>query len=240
MQWQEDGIILGLRKHGEANAILELMTRGHGRHFGLVRGGRGSKLSAVLQPGNSIEAVWQARLAEHLGTYAVEPKALRAAGFMGNAAALFCLSTVAALLRLLPERDPHPGLYEALCVIVDHLNEPPLAAALLVRFELALLADLGFGLDLERCAATGARDELIYVSPKSGRAVSRAAGEPYREKLLALPRFATRSEDAAEAGPSALGQGLALTGHFLGRDVFGPRAIAMPEARASFIRAVCV
>src|SRR5262245_48333733 len=184
MEWTDDGIVLGTRRHGEANAILEVMTPAHGRHLGLVRGGAGSRLRPVLQPGNSVHVVWRARLDEHLGTYAVEGLRLRAATFLSAAHAVYGVTHLAALCRLLPERDPHPAVYAALETLVDRFDASELFAAEMVRFELDLLAELGFGLDLACCAATGARDDLIYVSPKSGRAVSRQAGAPWQDKLL--------------------------------------------------------
>src|SRR5262245_14107789 len=167
MQWTDEGIVLGVKRHGEANAILELMTRGHGRHLGLVRGGFGSRLKPVLQSGNRVSAVWRARLDEHLGNYTVEGSRLRAANYFSTPHAIYCVTHLAALMRLLPERDPHPGLYDALDQILDHLDDAALAAPTVVRFELQLLSELGFGLDLGKCAATGASGDLVYVSPKS-------------------------------------------------------------------------
>ncbi len=195
MQWTDEAIVLGARRHGESSSVVELMTRRHGRHMGLVRGGRGKKLAGVLQPGNSVEATWYARLDEHLGTYTIEATELRAARMIESAPALYCINWAAALLRLVPERDPHEALFETLHVILAHLGETKLVAALMVRFELALLGELGFGLDLSACAATGATQDLIYVSPKSGRAVSRLAGEPYKDRLLVLPHFLADERD---------------------------------------------
>src|SRR5919201_1924892 len=151
MEWTEDGIVLGTRRHGEANAILELMTRAHGRHLGLVRGGAGSRLRPVLQPGNSVRVVWRARLDEHLGHFAVEGLRLRAAAFLPASHAVYGVTHLAALCRLLPERDPHPAVYTALEAIVDGMNHADWVAARMVRFELDLLAELGFGLDLAAC-----------------------------------------------------------------------------------------
>jgi len=178
MQWTDDGVVLGVRKHGETSVILELMTRHHGRHLGLVHGGRSKAMQPVLQPGNSVHAIWRARLDEHLGAYQVEASQSRAARLMNSSMALYGLAALAHLLRYLPERDPHFGLYETLTVLVDHLDDRDLAPALFVRFELAMLAELGFGLDLSSCAATGTERDLAYVSPKSGRAVCATAGEP--------------------------------------------------------------
>jgi DNA repair protein RecO (recombination protein O) len=233
MEWSDEAIILGVRRHGEASAIVELMTPTRGRHLGLVRGGASRKLRPFLQPGNSVYAIWRARLDEHLGNYTIEGTALRADRLMASASASFCMQTLAALLRLLPERDPHLALYDALALMVDHLDEPSITAPLLVHFELQLLAELGFGLDLGECAATGEEGELIYVSPKSGRAVSRAAGEPWKGQLLVLPDFLRDSRPAASADEVAAG--FVLTEYFLVRRVFQPRGLPLPDARAAYI-----
>jgi DNA repair protein RecO (recombination protein O) len=239
MEWRDEGIILGTRRHGETSAILEVMTRDHGRHLGLVRGGRSRRLQPVLQAGNRVELVWRARLDEHLGTFQVEPVELHAAGLFDSACAVYGLQLLAAHLRLLPERDPHRRLYETLALILHHLAEPLPAAELLVRFELMLLDDLGFGLDLDECAATGARDDLVYVSPKSGRAVSRAAGEPWRDLMLPLPAF-LRAGPGQDGGrlrgdPAGMEDAFRLTAFFFARHVYEPRALAEPEARAGFL-----
>ncbi|MDJ1156954.1 DNA repair protein RecO [Chelatococcus sp. SYSU_G07232] len=235
MEWRDDGIILGVKRHGEANVILELMTRDHGRHLGLVRGGRSSRLQPALQPGNGVTVAWRARIEEHLGHFAIEGSEMRAARFIDSALALYGLANLTALLRLLPERDPHPPIFEALSVLVDKLDDPDIAPALMARFELAMLAELGFGLDLGECAATGATQELVYVSPRSGRAVSAAAGEPYRDKLLALPAFLREGPVLAPPTPPDIAAGFALTGFFLNRRVFEPRGLSLPEARARFV-----
>ncbi len=235
MQWSDEGIVLGARKHGESSVILEVMTREHGRHLGLVHGGRSRNRQPLLQPGNSIHAVWRARLDEQLGTFQVEPGQSRAARFIASPMALYGLATLANLLRMLPERDPHPALYETLEVLVDNLDDPDLAPALFVRFEVAILAELGYGLDLARCAATNQTHDLAYVSPKTGRAVSVGAGEPYRDRLLPLPGFLVgqgRTNRPAEADVAA---GFALTDFFLRQHVFEPRGIAPPEERARFV-----
>lgn len=235
MDWSDEGIVLGCRRHGEANVVLEAMTRAHGRHLGLVRGGRSSRMQPVLQPGNSVALTWRARLDEHLGNYSVEGLALRAARFIDAPVALYALGTLTALTRLLPERDPHPALYDAWLVLVEHLDDPSICPALVVRFEAAVLAELGFGLDLSVCAATGGNDDLIYVSPKSARAVSAAAGEPYRDRLLTLPAFLLGREETPHPTPAEIAAGFALTGYFLTRHVFEPRAIPMPDARARLV-----
>ena len=238
MEWSDHGIVLGTRAHGETGLIVEVMTRAHGRHLGLVRGGRGKRLSAVVQPGNSVDLVWRARIEEHLGLYAVEGIRLRAGDLIGSAAALYGLHVAAAHLRLLPERDPHEALFETLEILIEHLNMPHVAAALLVRFEVALLGELGFGINLAECAATGATQELIYVSPKSGRAVSRAAGEPYKDRLLALPPFLNGRAVQDDPSRDDLAAGFAMSGYFLERHVLEPRAMIMPEARAAFLASV--
>jgi DNA repair protein RecO (recombination protein O) len=237
MEWNDEGIVLGVRRHGEANAIVELLTRGHGRHLGLVRGGGGSRLRPVLQPGNSLRATWRARLDEHLGSFQVEGLRLRAGDFLTMSHAVYAISHLAALVRLLPERDPHEAVFESIETIVDHLGDAALAGSLVARFELQILGELGFGLDLERCAATAQTDDLAYVSPKTGRAVSRAAGEPWRDRLLPLPAVLTDG-DMTDLSAATLSEAFALTGFFLARHVFEPRALLLPDARASFLAAV--
>ena len=223
MEWRDEGIVIGARKHGETSVIVELMTRAHGRHLGLVRGGRGKRLSPVLQPGNSVEAVWRARIDEQLGMYVIEAGRARAGRIMASAAALLAITWLGAMLRCLPERDPHEGLYEALLLVAEQLDAPEIAPALVVRFELAVLSDLGFSLDLTQCAATGVTEDLPWVSPKSGRAVSRAAGEPYKHRLLALPGFLRQPGQRSPPEPGDVAAGFALTGHFLNRNIFEPR-----------------
>ena len=192
--------------------------------------------SGVLQPGNSVVATWSARIEEALGAYRVEGEVLRAGALIGRGAALYAAGYVASLVRLLPERDVQEGLHDALTIVLDHLDAPEVAAPLVIRFEIAMLAALGFGLDLERCGASGVRDDLAYVSPRTGRAVSRAAGEPWRDKLLPLPGFLSgRSGD--NLSPQALRDGFRLTRFFLDRHVFEPRGLAMPEQREAFVEA---
>jgi DNA repair protein RecO (recombination protein O) len=236
MQWTDEGIVLGVKRHGEGNAILELMTREHGRHLGLVRGGGSSRLRPVLQPGNRISSTWRARLDEHLGLYTVEALDARAATFLPVPHALYGMTHLGALCRLLPERDPHPQIHAALDPIIDGLLDSRQARLDVVRFELQLLAELGFGLDLTSCAASGTETDLVYVSPKSGRAVSRQAGAPWKDKLLPLPAFL--GETSGEPSPKDIADGYALTGFFLLRYVLEPRGLGLAEARASFIAAV--
>lgn len=234
MEWSDEGIILGTRRHGESNAIVELLTPGHGRHLGLVRGGAGKSRRSELQTGNSVAAHWRARLDEHLGNYTLEVTQARAAPLMASRIASYAMQTLAGLTRLLPERDPHPGLYAAAQVILEHLDAPETLGALIVRYEIELLSNLGFGLDLSCCAASGARDDLAFVSPKSGRAVGRQAGEPYADRLLRLPGFL-----GGERGNNDdVAAGFRLTGFFLARHVYEPRGLVAPEARAALVAAL--
>jgi len=235
MEWTDEGIILGSRRHGETSVILEAMTREHGRHLGVVRGGRSRGMQPVLQAGNSVQLVWRARLDNHLGHFVVEGLSLNAAGFLTSRLALYAITHVAALVRLLPERDPHPNLHAALLQIVELVGNPDLAPAVVARFELAILEELGFGLDLSACAATGETHDLIYVSPKSGRAVGRKAGAPWCDKLLPLPAFLRGQDGTPGAGDIA--DAFRLTRHFLERDVFGPRGIQLPQGRQALIEA---
>lgn len=233
MQWSDEGIVLSVRPHGETAAIAELLTRDHGRHLGLVHGGRSRRLRPVLQPGNAVRAVWRARLADQLGVMTVEAETSYAAQAMTDRLALLGLSSACYLARLLPERDPHPEVYQSLRELMAALAEPDVWPAMLVTWELALIGELGFGLDLGRCAATGTRSNLRYVSPKSGRAVSAEAGAPYHDKLLPLPPFL-----AGEDGPPSradICDGLRLTGYFLDRWVLAPGEMHLPDARVRLL-----
>lgn len=235
MEWRDEALIIGVKKHGETSVILETMTRAHGRHLGLVRGGRSKRMQPYLQAGNSALLVWRARLDEHLGMFAVEPTILRTARLMASAEALHAVGLMAALLRLIAERDPHPALFETATFISDNIDNAEGLPELLVRFEAAILAEAGFGLDLTQCAATGAATELVYVSPKSGRAVSRTAGEPYRGRLLPLPAFLRDEVAAKNPPPGEIRDGFRLTEFFLMRDLFGPRGLALPQARSAYL-----
>jgi DNA repair protein RecO (recombination protein O) len=239
MEWRDEGLIIGVRRHGEHSAIIEAMTRGHGRHLGLVRGGRSARMSAALQPGNTLGLVWRARLDEHLGAFGVEPIELRAGRLMASGLALAGLSYLGALARLLPERDPNEAVYETLTLIAERLDDEALAPPLVARFETQILAECGFRLDLSRCAATGASEGLAYVSPRSGKAVSREAGAPWRDRLLPLPAF-LREGGRLDARPTAeeIADGFRMTGYFLLRDVFAARGEALPESRRAFLAAV--
>jgi DNA repair protein RecO (recombination protein O) len=239
MEWTDEGIVLGVRRHGESSAIVELLTRSHGRHLGLVRGGASSRMRPLLQPGNSLSAVWRARLDEHLGYYQVEGIRLRAATLLASSHAVYGVTHLASLARLLPERDPHQDIYEMLEHTLDDFDDAGKAAAHLLKFELAMLAELGFGLDLDTCAATGETTDLIYVSPKSGGAVSRRAGEPWRDRLLRLPPFLRPGEAGANGwSDQDLQDGFHLTGLFLLRHVLEPRGHGHSDSRDGFINAV--
>ena len=236
MQWRDEAIVIGIKRHGETSAIVELMTRAHGRHLGLVRGGRSKQMQPVLQQGNGVEAVWRARLEEQLGSFTIEATQMRTDSILASAQALQGVDLVGALLRLLPERDPHEQLYAAADLVASTLHEPQIGPQLMVRFELMILTELGFGLDLTACAATGTTQDLVHVSPKSGRAVSRKAGEPYRDRLLPLPAFLIGSETPPE--PADIVAGFSLTGFFLNREVLSPRGLAMPDTRRAYVEAI--
>ncbi|HEY7607696.1 MAG TPA: DNA repair protein RecO [Alphaproteobacteria bacterium] len=237
MDWSDRGIVLSAKKHGETSLIVQLLTERHGRHAGLVRGGTSSRARGLYQPGNLLAAHWRARLAEHLGNYTCEMVTSSAATLLDNGGKLAALSSAAALAEAaLPEREPHEDVFRSFSALVEALaaaGKPDSDwAPAYVRFELGLLASLGFGLDLERCAATGANDNLAFVSPKTGRAVSLSAGEAWRDKLLVLPRFLLAGSGAdAPPAPGEVGQGLALTGYFLERHVFAPHGKGLPAAR---------
>jgi DNA repair protein RecO (recombination protein O) len=236
MEWRDEGVILSVRRHGETSAIAEILTAGHGRVMGLVRGGRSKQQRPVLQAGNAVQTVWRARLEEQLGTFVLEPLDLKAGAIMEEPFRLAGLATLSALSQLLPEREPHPRVYEALRIVLDAIDNDAVWPALLVRWELGLLDELGFGLDLSKCAATGAREGLIYVSPKSGKAVSAAAGEPFRDRLFGLPAFLR--EGGVAAPPGDIIEGLRLAAYFLDRHLFEPRGVTFPEQQDWIIRAL--
>ena len=234
MEWSDEGVVLSVRPHGESAAVLELFTRRHGRHLGLVHGGRSRKLRPILQIGNHVDAGWKARLADNLGHFTVELRKGFAALLMDDAAALTAMTSMAELARLLPERDPHPNLFEITQFVLGFLDDRAVWPALMVRWELALLDELGFRLDLASCAATGKSTDLVYVSPKSGRAVSSDAGEPYKDRLLGLPVFLRGGASGPVSAEDVLA-GLALSGHFLTTRVLAPRDMAMPDARGRLL-----
>jgi DNA repair protein RecO (recombination protein O) len=232
MQWTGEGLIIGVRRHGESSVIAEVMVSGRGRHMGLIRGGRSSKLSATLQAGNSVQLTWRARLEEHLGTFVLEMTAARAANLIADRTRLYASQLLCDHLRLLPERDPHDRLLALALAILDSCANGVDLGAALARFELALLEELGFGLDLTSCAATGATTDLTHVSPKSGRAVSRAAAQPYVDRLLVLPAFLVEDADTS---PGDVAGAFRLTGHFLDLHVWGPRQLDPPATRDRLI-----
>lgn len=239
MEWADEGFVLATRRHGEHGLVVHVLTRAHGRHAGLVRGGQGRRTRTAFQIGNRISLTWKARLADHLGALTGELLHGHAARFIEDAPRLACLSAVAAIAEsALPEREPHPRMFEGLASLLDALDRDEGWARGYVEWELALLAELGFGLDLARCAATGRTEALAFVSPKSGQAVSAEAGAPYREKLLRLPPFLL--PHAAESRPDArdLLDGLALTRYFLERRVFAPHGRKLPAARGRFVDAL--
>ena len=240
MDWRDEGILLAARRHGETSAIVEVLTRAHGRHAGVVRGGAGRRMTPVLQPGARLSLEWTARLEEHIGTFRVDPIGARTAAIMADPAALAALGSVVALVAAtLPERDAHPELYARTLALVEALGAGPDWPARYAAWELALLAELGFGLDLAACAVSGTTEDLAWVSPRSGRAVSRAAGAPWAERLLPLPGFLRDRGDAAPPPAAEVAAALALTGHFLEARVAPglPRA-ALPAARSRAVQAI--
>lgn len=229
MDWTDEGIVLSTRRHGETGLIAMLLTREHGRHAGLARG---QKLRATLQPGTSVHAQWRARLSEHLGSYTLEPAHSTAALLIDDPLRLAALSAACAVVEAaLPEREAHSPVFDGMMAVLDALTGAHWDAAF-VQWEVGLLGALGFGLDLKRCAASGTNDDLAYVSPRTGRAVSLSAGEPYRDRLLALPGFMI---GRGPAEPAAVAQGLALTGHFLERSLFGHSHQPVPPARQRYV-----
>jgi len=248
MDWSDEGIVLAARKHGESALIVQLLTRAHGRHAGLVRGGAGRRLRGVFEPGNQVTAHWRARLADHLGAYVCEAARSHAAALLDDPERLAALTAACAVAEAaLPEREPHAAIYQGFLALLDALGrenggragELALWGEVYVRWELGLLGELGYGLDLSACAATGRNDELAYVSPRTGRAVSLSAGEPYREKLLALPDMLV-GRPPGTPGEAALeiAQGLRLTGHFLARHVFAPLDRDLPMARGRLVERI--
>jgi DNA repair protein RecO (recombination protein O) len=232
MQWDGEGLIIGVRRHGETSVIAEVMVAGRGRQLGLIRGGRSAKLAATLQPGNTVQVSWRARLEDHLGTFTLELLDGRAAALIADRAKLYASQLIVEHLRLLPERDPHDRLLALAERILDFEGSQLDLSAAVARFELALLEELGFGLDLTSCAATGVTSDLTHVSPKSGRAVSRTAAEPYATRLLKLPAFLI---SAAEPTPADVSDAFKLTGHFLDLHVWMPRQVDPPAVREMFV-----
>jgi DNA repair protein RecO (recombination protein O) len=238
VDFTDDAILLSTRRHGESAALAVLLTRAHGRHAGLVRGGAGRRWSPLLQPGAEFRATWRARLAEHLGHWTLEPGRAHAAAVLDDAGRLAALSAACALTEsAMPEREPHPALFDALRALLGSLDAVGDAVEwgeLYVRWELGLLQELGYGLDLARCAMTGATEGLTHVSPKTGHAVSAGAAAPYVDRLLRLPRFLGGAGGANRPQAEVLA-GLRLTGHFLLGQVFAAHGQAAPVARARLV-----
>jgi len=242
MHWIDDGLILSARKYGENSVIIQALTREHGRHAGLVRGGSGKRLRGILQPGNEVGLRWNGRLSEQLGTYSVEAKKSSGAVLFDQPLSLAAASASLGILeKVLPEREGHPALFEATLLLVKHLSGEIIHwGPLLVKWELGLLAEMGYGLDLSECAATGTTKDLIYVSPKSGRAVCEGAGAPYREKLLPLPNFLRLNADEQAIGVSLsdISSGLILSGYFIHKNLLPHYADATLPARERFMVSV--
>ena len=235
MEWRDQGILLSARRHGETSAIIEVFTPAQGRHAGIVRGGTSRKIAPSLQPGAQLDLAWRARLEDHIGAFTVEPLRSRAAVAMQDRLALAGLNAVTALLSFcLPEREPHPALYRRTEALLDLLGQGEVWPLAYLKWELRLLEEMGYALDLESCAVTGVSEELIYVSPKSGRAVSAKGAGEWADRLLPLPTV-LRGGTGSDA---EIAQGLVTTGHFLtahlARDLGGK---PLPEARARFIDA---
>lgn len=233
MDWQDEGYVLSVARFGESDAILDVLTRGHGRHGGLVKGGLSKSRRAGLQPGNRVAVSWQARLSDHLGRYEVEPLRAHASLALDSGPALAGLSAATQMAALcLPDREIHPAVHDAFGVLMAALtgDDPVLGAAIFVKWETGLLQDLGFGLDLGRCALTGSMDDLAFVSPRTGRAVTRGAAAPYTGRLLALPPFLLGNQTGRPTAGD-LADGFRLTRHFLMQSVLEPHARTMPQAR---------
>ena len=233
MEWRDEGALLSARLHGESSAIIEVFTAAHGRHAGVVRGGASRKMAALLQPGSHVAVTWRARLEAHIGVFVAEPLHSRAA-VLADRVGLAGLNAVCALLHVaLPERQSHPLLWKMTMALLDAMAAHQDWTADYLRWELLLLDELGFGLDLTTCAVTGARDDLAYVSPKTGRAVSRAAAADWAARLLPLPPMLLGQGPAT---PAELAQGFGLTGHFLNRGLESLlNGKPLPEARARLI-----
>lgn len=235
IEWQDEGALLAVRRHGEGQAILDVLTAAHGRHLGVVRGGGSRRMAPVLQPGAQLQMRWRARLEDHLGTFVVEPVRSRA-GVLGDPAALVGLSAAVALCAFaLPEREPQPGLYGPTVALLDRMADGQPWEAAYAMWEMRLIEELGFGLDLGACAVTGARAGLAYVSPRTGRAVTQAGAGPYADRLLPLPPLLLGAADDLAGVPAAL----AVTGHMLAHHLapaLGDRPL--PPARQRLLDAL--
>lgn len=236
MEWRDQGILLATRRHGETSAIIEMFTPSQGRHAGIVRGGTSRKIAPILQPGAQLDVAWRARLEDHIGAFTVEPVRSRAAAAMGDRLALAGLNTVTALLSFcLPEREAHAELYNRTEALLDLLGQTDIWPLAYLQWELALLEDMGYGLDLSACAVTGATEGLRYVSPKSGRAVSAQGAGDWADRLLPLPDVLRGQGEALDV---EIAQGFVTTGHFLETHLarnLGEKPL--PEARARFVTA---
>lgn len=230
MEIEDEAFVLSARAHGDTGAVVELLTQRHGRRAAYVAGGASRRMKPFLQPGARVTAALRARTTDHLGSARLEPVGEGPSGLFDDPLALTGLAAAAAVAQgALPEREIHPGAFLAFEALMSAFAAPEIWPAVFVRFEAGLLEDLGFGLDLSRCGATGATDDLIWVSPRTGRAVSRSAGEPYADKLLTLPPFMLGAQAGLAAGD--VGSGFDLTGHFLERFVFHPLNRPLPPAR---------
>ncbi len=231
-QWQDQGIVLAVRRHGESGAVVSLLTENNGRHAGYVRGAHSSKMRGTLEVGNLVDARWQSRVEGNLGSLTLELSQSFAPRFMQDPVRLAALQSAVALCdAALPEREGHPGLFHGLNVLLETL-ESDIWAPAYVMWELALLRELGFSLDFSRCAGGGDAGNLAYMSPKTGRAVSAEAAAPYKEKLLPLPDFLKPGGRNSE--PEEVLTGLELTGYFLTHWVFAHHSHGVPEARLRF------
>ena len=236
MKWEDEGLLLSARNHGENNAIIECLTNNHGRHTGMVRHAYSGKLNNLLEPGMQLNLVWTARLNEHLGVFLIDKVKSRTATLIQNKQKLLGFNSVISLLIIsLPEREPFDKLYKATIDLVDSMETDSSWLSKYVKWELLLLAELGFGLDLSECALTGVKQNLAYVSPKSGRAVSSTAGREWRKKLFHLPKFLRASSDVIENDLTSIHGGMTLTGYFLEKwlmDSIGK--YSLPESRKRF------
>jgi len=237
MEWQDQGLIIGTRKHGESSVIVEAMTNDHGRHVGLVRGGRSRRFAAVLQPGNSVQLTWRARLSDHLGNYNVEAESLRAAELMQSRDRLGLSQLICEHLRGLPERDPHPRLLAEALAMHDNKADGYVLGVALAKFEMRLLNELGFGIDIQSCAVTGEEEGLAYISPRTGRAVTIQAAQPYLEKLMVLPQMFGGAQKLSEL--DELNAAFSLTAHFLNMHIWQPRQLSPPSVRERLIKSMC-
>ena len=230
MEFQEEAFVLSARAHGDTGAIVDLLCESEGRFTAHIAGGASRRMKPFLQPGARVIAAYRARTSEHLGSARLEPIGEGPSALFDDPLALTGLAAAAAVAQgSLPEREAHPGAFLAFEALMGAFSIPEVWPAVFVRFEAGLLEDLGFGLDLSRCAATGSLDDLVYVSPKSGRAVSRAAGDPYADRMLKLPPFMLGAQ--AGIGEGDVGAGFDLTGHFLEQFVFNPQNRPLPPAR---------